>query len=364
MEVDFIAARCQWDVVIIDEAHYLKNSKAKRTCAVYGNRVDGKERSPCEHADHVWCLTGTPLLNNPGEFWTHLHALAPERIHVPGQGPMTEDFFLHRFCVVKDTPYGVRILGAVKVEELRARIAPFVHRKRIKDVILDLPDLRIVEHPLPEDTPISDELRRAMEELLEHEGPVSDEDLLAAFQSGAVTFASTRRLIGRAKVPGVSALARDTLEDDQNAKLIVFAHHREVIRDLAEALKDYAPLVIHGDTPSANRTNAINVFQSDPKFRLIILAIEAAGEAITLTAARNVILAEPSPVPAQNHQAIARAHRKGQKSPVLARFVLLPGTLDEALMRIIARKTRDIAKIVDPDLVTAEPTPATAFPPE
>jgi SNF2 family DNA or RNA helicase len=77
-----------------------------------------------------------------------------------------------------------------------------------------------------------------------------------------------------------------------------------------------------------------------------------------------VILAEPSPVPAKNHQAIARAHRKGQKSPVLARFVLLPGTLDEALMRIIARKTRDIAKIVDPDLVTAEPTPATAFPPE
>jgi SNF2 family DNA or RNA helicase len=77
------------------------------------------------------------------------------------------------------------------------------------------------------------------------------------------------------------------------------------------------------------------------------LAIDTAGEVITLHASHNVFLMEPSPVPAKNHQAIARAYRNGQKNAVLARFILLPGTLDARLMAIVARKTRDIAKIVD-----------------
>ena len=105
--------------------------------------------------------------------------------------------------------------------------------------------------------------------------------------------------------------------------------------------------MITGDTGLKSRDDAIARFQNDPKFRLIILAIEAAGEVITLHASHNVIIAEPSPVPMRNRQAIGRAYRKGQKHPVLARFVLLPGTLDARLMSIVARKTREIAQVVD-----------------
>ena len=65
--------------MIIDEAHYLKNSSAQRTRAIYGPKIDLKG-SPLEFVDHIWCLTGTPLLNHPAEFWTHLHALAPQTI--------------------------------------------------------------------------------------------------------------------------------------------------------------------------------------------------------------------------------------------------------------------------------------------
>ena len=342
----------RWDVVIIDEAHYLKNSGAQRTQAVYGTKLDLKG-SPLEHAKHIWCLTGTPLLNHPAEFWTHLHALAPDTIIAPQLGLMIESVFTDRFCVTQQTPYGVRIRGGRNTHELAQRIKPFVDRKRLKDVILDMPELRIVDYLLPADTPIEKSLRvelaNAMSDLREQgfEDTVDDDALLAAVQAGGVAFSTVRRLIGRAKIEGVAELAADELDDAKDNKVIVFAHHREVIDGLAARLKHYSPLVIHGGTPMKAREIAIEQFQNDERRRLIILAIEAAGEVITLHAAHNVIVAEPSPVPAKNHQAIARAHRKGQRHPVLARFVLLPGTLDARLMAIVARKTRDIAKVVD-----------------
>jgi len=342
----------RWDVVIIDEAHYLKNPEAQRTQAVYGDKIDLKG-SPLEDARHVWCLTGTPLLNHPAEFWTHLHALAPDTIILPQLGVMTEDLFTERFCVTQQTPYGVHIRGGRNTHELAGRIKPFVDRKRLKDVILDMPELRIVDYLLPADTPIEQSLRvelaAAMSDLREQgfEDTLDDDQLLASVQAGGVAFSTVRRLIGRAKIEGVSELVADELDDAKDDKVIVFAHHREVIDGLALRLKPYSPLVIHGGTPMKARDIAIEMFQNDERRRLIILAIEAAGEVITLHAAHNVIVAEPSPVPAKNRQAIARAHRKGQRRAVLARFVLLPGTLDARLMSIVARKTRDIAQIVD-----------------
>jgi SWI/SNF-related matrix-associated actin-dependent regulator 1 of chromatin subfamily A len=341
----------RWDVVIIDEAHYLKNSSAQRTKAIYGPKID-LTGSPLENAKHIWCLTGTPLLNHPAEFWTHLHALAPDTIILPQFGVMTESVFTDRFCVAQQTPYGVRICGGRNTHELSERIKPFANRKRLKDVILDMPELRIVDHPLPADTPISPALRVELAQAMEAMGiedldQLADDQLLGAVQAGGVAFSTVRRLIGRAKIEGVANLVADGLDDAEDEKIIVFAHHRDVIDGLVARLKRFSPLVIHGGTPMWARDIAIDWFQTDERRRLIILAIEAAGEVITLHASHNVIVAEPSPVPAKNAQAIARAHRKGQRHPVLARFVLLPGTLDARLMAIVARKTRDIAQVVD-----------------
>ena len=159
--------------MIIDEAHYLKNSKAQRTRAVYGDKID-LEGSPLKHAHHVWLLTGTPLLNHPAEFWTHLHALAPDTIILQGFGVMIESVFTDRFCVTQATPYGVRIRGARNTHELAARIKPFTDRKRLKDVILDMPELRIVEHSCctKRDTRVDPDL--AKRQLLRGDGRMRD----------------------------------------------------------------------------------------------------------------------------------------------------------------------------------------------
>ena len=346
-----------WDVVLIDEGHYLKNSQAQRTKAIYGIKTD-LVKTPLEFAERVWVLTGTPVLNHPAEFWTHLRALRPDLIVLPQLGVMPEGVFTDRFCVTQQTPYGVRILGGRNSSELVVRIKPLIDRKRLKDVLKDMPELRIVEHALPTDTYMDGTLRTEIDDAMRALGldpdNLDDDALLGAIQSGGVSFSTVRRLIGRAKVRGVSELVRDMLDDDLDTKIILFAHHREVIRDLALELRAYKPLVITGATALSDRDSLIYAFQNASQSRLIILAIEAAGEVITLHASHNVVIAEPSPVPAKNAQAIARAHRKGQKHPVLARFVLLPGTLDARLMSIIARKTRDIAKLVD-NVDTPEP---------
>ena len=362
------AARKYWDVAILDEGHYAKSPDAKRTKLAYGDAIDLKGGA-IESATHVWVLTGTPLLNHPGEFWTHLHALRPETILLGGFGPLTYDMFVDRFCVTQTTPrQKKRILGAKNTLELSERVRPFVNRKRIRDVIKDMPPLRVADFMLPADTDISPGLRRQIEEAAEQAFPdadaLSDDELLEAVQSRGVQFSTLRRLIGMAKAAGVSALVDDELEEDLEAKIIVFAHHREVIEQLAYNLALHKPLVITGATPIAKRTDHIRAFQEDPDRRLIILAIEAAGEVITLHASHNVIIAEPSPVPAKNHQAIARAYRRGQRNAVLARIVLLPGTLDARLMSIVARKTREIAEVLDNVPSQNIPATALAFPDE
>jgi SWI/SNF-related matrix-associated actin-dependent regulator 1 of chromatin subfamily A len=341
-------AEAQWDVVIIDEGHYLKNWEAQRTRVIYGNDLDLRG-SALEGATYIWCLTGTPLLNGPHEFWTHLHALYPEAITYSGKR-LPYDLFRERYCITKQTTYGIAVLGVQNAMELRTRIRHFIDRKRASDVIKDLPPLRITRYPLPEDLVIvTDELREALAEVEADTAGLDDDTLLATMQAGGVQFSTLRRLVGTAKIPGVAALVKDTL-DAGPGSVIVFAHHRDVILALEKELNAYNPLVIMGGTSKGDREQAIEAFQARSN-RLIILSITSASEAITLTAASTVIVAEPSPVPAQNAQAIARAHRKGQPHPVLARFVLLPGSFDARFMEIIARKTRAIMQVIDADLV-------------
>jgi SNF2 family DNA or RNA helicase len=339
-----------WDVVILDEIHNLKNSSARRTLGVYGPDID-LQGSPIAGASFIWGLSGTPLLNHAGEFWTHLHALVPDTLKFHA-GTMSEDQFVDRYCTTQNTPNGVRILGSRNTFELAQRVKPVVDRKRFQDVALGMPELRIVEHALPEDPTVSGPLRAELEGILDALGMpdlafLEDDELLAAVQSGSVSWSTIRRLIGQAKAPGVAELVSGMLDDALDDKIIVFAHHREVIATLENLLRHYHPLIIHGGTPGRARDDAITCFQGDPRRRLIILAVETASEAITLHASHNVVMAEFSPVPARNEQAIGRAYRRGQHHPVVARFVTMPGTLDARLMTIIARKTKDIASIVD-----------------
>lgn len=344
-------------ILIVDEAHGFKNPLAARTKALYGEECD-RVGGLSEMADCVWPMTGTPMPNHAGELWPHLRALAPNRILNDAGKPMGYVEFLRRFTFGRPGPHKWVVMGNRNVPELKRRLAGFSIRRRKKDVLKDLPPMFFSEVAVAPDLQMvkqvrdleKDEEYAALDAILhvarQETGEIEQADDVFVERLAGEQMSRIRRLIGVLKVAPAAQLVAQEMEDPEY-KLILFAHHKAVIAELAERLAEFNPVVLTGATSTKNRQAAIDRFQTDPETRLFIGQTDACNSAITLTAASNVLFVEPSWVPAINAQAAARAHRIGQKSTVFARFLVLSGTLDEAITSVLRRKTAAIAEILD-----------------
>jgi SNF2 family DNA or RNA helicase len=331
----------EYDVLILDEAHYLKNHKAKRTQAILGRKCDGKG-GLVARAKHVFALTGTPTPNNPSELWPLARALFPEAIwNLKTERPMAYWTFTERYCVVRDTGFGLKIIKGRNVAELRERLGPHVLRRRKEEVLQDLPPIRFEMLPvegkltLPPDGKVDAAL---VADILEAKGV----DGLAEI---APHVASLRRLTGLAKVGPVIEWVKEWLEGG-GQKLVLFAHHRDVILALEEGLGAGVASVTGATTPLL-RQEAIDDFQNDPGCRVFIGQLQAAGTGLTLTAASDLLFVETSWVPAENQQAAMRIHRIGQRNACLVRVASLAGSIDEDIQEALKRKLTDIRKLFD-----------------
>ncbi len=361
LRAKFLALDLEFDLLIIDEAHALKNRTALRTKAVYGERLNG-QGGIISTAERTWILTGTPLPNNASEIYTHLRALASERLQTQ-DGRMTYAQFVKYFCVVDILHFGMRTVERIKgnknTGELRQRLDGFFIRRKKEDVLTQLPALQwgtiVLEPPKSalkevmalEKTQAISEVKAVLAAAAashhNKDGTLADDILRDANKQA---LASLRRAVGLAKVEPTVEFITEELENGA-AKIILFCYHREVIERMAAGLNKYNPVVITGDTARNARQKAIDDFQGNNEVRLFIGQITATNSAITLTASDNVLIMEPSWTPAENVQAAARAHRIGQKSSsVLARYVVLAGSVDEDLTRVLIRKSKQISEIM------------------
>jgi SWI/SNF-related matrix-associated actin-dependent regulator 1 of chromatin subfamily A len=330
------AIQSPYDALILDEAHYLKTKDAKRTKAIYGEKCDGAG-GLIEKADHVFLLTGTPAPNNPSELWTHLRALAPEMILTKAGKPQSFWQFVNAYCTTRDNGFGIQITGGKRHEVLKEKLQPFMLRRLKSEVLTDLPPITwgelFVEGRVEGESGAQAALVRST--------------LLTKGVDGlreiAPHVATLRRLTGLAKVAPVVEWVWEWLESTDR-KIILFGVHREVLGAVVEQLKAFHPAVITGDT--TNRQAEVDRFQTDPQCRVFVGQVVAAGVGITLTAASDVLFLESSWTPSDNSQAAMRAHRLGQVNPVLIRFAVLSGSVDEQIAAAVARKTRDITKIL------------------
>ena len=129
-------------------------------------------------------------------------------------------------------------------------------------------------------------------------------------------------------------------------KILVFAHHTDVIREIAEGLAEFGVVTITGATLPKARQVAVDRFQTDPSVQVIVCNIIAGGVGVTLTAACKVELAEMSFVPGDNSQAVKRAHRIGQERPVRVRCHSLAGTPDEMIVDALRLKSSMIREVL------------------
>jgi len=322
--------------LILDEAHYLKNPKAKRTKAIFGPKCDG-DGGLVSRAAHVFCLTGTPTPNNPSELWPMLRAVMPDSIKRDTGKPLAFWPFIEKFCVTQDTGFGIKIVRGKNLPELKERIAPFILRRKKDEVLKDLPPIRFdtlaLEGKFPKEA--NDE-SWAVAQLLEEQG-------VNGLKAIAPHVAQLRRLTGMAKVPAASDWIAEFL-DGSDAKLVVFAHHRDVIAGLAQALDGHSFVTLTGDDSAEERQEAVDAFQSGD-VRVFIGQIQAAGTGLTLTAASDALFVESSWTPSDNQQAAMRIHRIGQRNACLVRFAMLAGSIDEDIQRAVMRKAADISKL-------------------
>ena len=114
--------------------------------------------------------------------------------------------------------------------------------------------------------------------------------------------------------------------------------HTPVIEGLRSELMKYQPAVITGSTPAKLRQGQVQMFQNYPHCRVFLGNIQAAGEAITLTAARRMVVVESTWTPKDDLQVIARLRRYGQTGTVLVDYLTVPCAIEEMVYGVNRRK--------------------------
>eukprot|EP00741_Cyanophora_paradoxa_P019818 tig00021168_g19126.t1 len=334
-------AQRNFQVVILDEAHYIKNYQAKRTQALV---------PILQRARRALLLTGTPLVSRPRELYPLLTALHGNLF----PGPSFQADFGARYCDPKQVRQwrgggsGFTVTtydGASRVEELHVLLRTVMVRRMKRDVLAQLPAKRRQRVLVQAEEGLLGQLRKdiaasrkALDEAKrgDRAPPASMPQMIELY-----------RLTGLAKVKAVEEYVADALESfgEAGEKFLVFSHHLQV-GDAIEGVLKKAKMAagkeyirITGQTAPHERQSLVAAFQNDPRCRVAVLSITAAGTGLTLTAASTAIFAELAWTPADIFQAEDRIHRIGQEShKVEIRYLVAQGTADDIMWHMLDKK--------------------------
>jgi hypothetical protein len=311
--------------LILDESHYVKNPRAKRTQAV--RRL--AEALP-EGALRL-ALTGTPVMNHPDELIAQLRIL--DRLREFGSGAR----FARRF----------QGAGAEERIHWHLRRSCFVRRLKA-DVLPQLPAKRQVVVPVAIDN--QREYKLAQDDVIAwlREQPLDlsevEAKIAAALRAERLAqLNALKRLAARGKASAALSWIEDFLASDE--PLVVFAGHREVQELLIERFPDALHLL--GRDSIQQREKAVDAFQDPDGPQLIVCATRVAGQGITLTRASNVAFLDLEWTPAMHDQAEDRCHRIGQHDAVTAWYLLAADTIDETMIELISRKRGIVGAVTD-----------------
>ncbi|PHH91025.1 hypothetical protein CDD83_1918 [Cordyceps sp. RAO-2017] len=378
-----ILEKFNWNYMVLDEGHLIKNPKAKITQAVKRFL-----------SNHRLILTGTPIQNNVLELWSLFDFLMPGFLGA-------EKVFLDRFAKpIAASRYSKasskeQEAGALAIEALHKQVLPFLLRRLKEEVLNDLPpkilqnyycDLSDLQKKLFED------FTKKQGKKLQSEAGRDDKDakqhIFQALQymrklcnspalvmkPGGAMYDETQKILQKqgtsiedpAHAPKLTAL-RDLLVDcgiggdegDSNDPLyqpikphraLIFCQMKEML-DMVQnkVLKDMLPSVSHlrldGSVEANKRQDIVNQFNSDPSYDVLLLTTSVGGLGLNLTGADTVIFVEHDWNPQKDLQAMDRAHRIGQKKVVNVYRLITRGTLEEKILSLQRFKI-DVASTV------------------
>jgi SNF2 family DNA or RNA helicase len=307
-----------WDLLILDESHKLKNLRAIRTQHVFGSNTIAP--IPAEKA---LLLTGTPMINYVHDLYTQLHCLDPATW--PSFDQFAADHYFPGYKIISPS----QVVGDERnLGQLRRQLQSVMIR-RPKSALNLPPKMREIFEVDIEDNEfwflLNDQakclrqLQARLMRLLDKratEGTPAEIRKLQEKINKKVSY--VRYQVGIKKVPALIDYLRGC-----TGKTLVFAYHHDVVETLMTALADKGVSGFTGRSSLRDRDRAAEKFQEDPNCQFFIGNIEAAGQGITLTAARHVVFAELDWRGTYLEQAEDRARRIGQTHPVLVTYLLL-----------------------------------------
>lgn len=306
-----------WDYAVFDEFHKLKNQNAKRARAIIQNlgyKLPGG-----------LFLSGTPLTRRPQDLFTPLHLALRTAFDdfgrfskVYGLGDLDSDNEERR---ERRRTLGRIMMGSVMLRRLKKGLPP----KRRRSIELDVEDPSLVD-------------------LLKQENLIFD------------TFQNTQNKVDRNKIMSkLNALRRRTAsykipyaiewvisKYEQGEPVLVFAHHQEILDQLAAVISAFGPKVakLHGGANSPRkRQKIVDQFQSG-EIDVIVAGIQAAGTGLTMTRAAEVLFVELDYSPFDLLQAEDRSHRHGQTRPVNVWYMVIRGSIDAYIAGIVDLKLK------------------------
>jgi SNF2-related domain len=306
-----------WDYAVFDEFHKLKNQTAKRARAVI-------ERLGYKLSGGLF-LSGTPLTRRPQDLFTPLHLSLPQAFDdygrftkVFGLGDLDSDNEERR---ERRKTLGRIIMGSIMLRRLKKGLPP----KRRQPVELDAMDPSLVDL-LKEENLIFDSYKNT-------ENKVERKKIMTKLNA-------LRRRTASFKIP--YAVEWVITKYEQGEPVLVFAHHQEIIDQLADVISAFGPKVakLHGgaNTPR-KRQKLIDQFQAG-QIDVIVAGIQAAGTGLTMTRAAEVLFVELDYDPFALLQAEDRSHRHGQTRPVNVWYMVIKGSIDAYICSIVDTKLR------------------------
>lgn len=315
--------------VIIDESHRVKELRTQQTKFTKGITT-GK--------DVILALTGTPVINKPKDLISQLGII--DQMSAFGNYKK----FVQRYCNGPNEASNLKELNYL----LRKHC---FYRRRKSDVLKDLPaKVRQIVHCDITNRREYAEAEANMLDYLKRWKNADDEKLARAMRGQImVKIGILKNIAARGKLKDVFDYVDDIMESGE--KLILFGHLKEVLGQIKERYPDCVSIT--GDDNTDSRERAKKAFQEDPKVKLIVCSIKAAGVGLTLTASSRVAFVEFPWHAADCDQCEDRAHRIGQKDSVQCTYFLGRNTFDETNYKIIETK-REIANMVTGDEETVE----------
>ena len=280
-------------LLVIDEAHYIKNPDAQRTKLL--RRLE-------DDAQRILLMTGTPLENKVNEMCELIGFVRPD---------MTDSIRSYA--------------GMRNVSAFREMLSPVYLRRQVQQVLEELP-------------PLLENEEWCSMTVQDHEAYVS--------QLQAGSFNGMRRVSFLQEDVTTSAKAMRLAELCAQAgwegkKVVIYSWFRETIRRVSDLMQEVCVGTITGETQIRERQELIDRFSDAPEGSVLICQIQAGGTGLNIQTASVVIFCEPQIKPSLTRQAIARVHRMGQIRAVLVYHLLCEDTIDEAITVLLRKKQEE-----------------------